>query len=360
ALTAGKSGKTPPGQLNGTGGQSNPAEPNRYYYHPDHLGSTSYITDATGEVYQHLEYFAFGETFVEEHSNTDRTPYLYNGKELDEETGLYYYGARYYDAQTSVWVSVDPLAEKYVAYSPYNYTLNNPIKYDDPDGRWVPGADKDNNVIVTREKGDTKKSLRQFMGDGYSKKEIRQMWRSMDKSTGSINLTKQVGGVFKEMTNAMEDAKKAGLPSTVGFLAGTEKAKGQNYNCWGTCIALNDGKKLEGKGPGTGIGIPRGSSFDAELKVNYVPVSRDDATVGQTVLRYADKTTNSIDNGHGAIFMGVDNSGNEYIFSKNGWYVAPEIFDKSYVDYIYGTPSIGGNNEVRGINSGESGYYQKK
>jgi hypothetical protein len=47
------------------------------------------MTDASGEVYQHLEYFAFGETFVEEHSNTDRTPYLYNGKELDEETGLY-------------------------------------------------------------------------------------------------------------------------------------------------------------------------------------------------------------------------------------------------------------------------------
>ncbi len=59
------------------------AEPFRYFYHPDHLGSTSYVTDASGEVYQHLEYFAFGETFVEEHSNTDKTPYLFNGKEPD-------------------------------------------------------------------------------------------------------------------------------------------------------------------------------------------------------------------------------------------------------------------------------------
>jgi RHS repeat-associated protein len=120
-LPAGKSGKVPPGQLNTPGNQ---AEAFRYFYHPDHLGSTSYITDASGEVYQHLEYFAFGETFVEEHSNTNRTPYLYNGKvgaqrksrllagELDEETGLYYYGARYYDARTSVWLSVDPLAGK--------------------------------------------------------------------------------------------------------------------------------------------------------------------------------------------------------------------------------------------------------
>ena len=82
-----------------------------------------------------LEYFAFGETFVEEHSNTDRTPYLFNGKELDEETGLYYYGARYYDARTSVWQSVDPLAEDFPNVTPYNYTLNNPIKFIDPDGR---------------------------------------------------------------------------------------------------------------------------------------------------------------------------------------------------------------------------------
>lgn len=81
-----------------------------FYYHPDHLGSSSYISDANGEVTQHLEYFAFGETFLEEHSNTETTPYLFNGKELDEETGLYYYGARYYDGKTSIWASVDPLA----------------------------------------------------------------------------------------------------------------------------------------------------------------------------------------------------------------------------------------------------------
>jgi RHS repeat-associated protein len=119
-LTAGKSGKVPPGQLNTKGTSGGGSEPTtstvesfQYYFHPDHLGSTSYITDAFGEVYQHLEYFAFGETFVEEHSNTNRTPFLYNGKELDDETGLYYYGARYYDARTSVWLAVDPLAEEF-------------------------------------------------------------------------------------------------------------------------------------------------------------------------------------------------------------------------------------------------------
>ena len=93
-----------------------------YWFHPDHLGSTSYITNLLGEVSQHIEYFAFGETFVEEHRSSNNSPYKFNGKELDEETGWYYYGARYYDPRISVWLSVDPLAEKYPTLSPYIYT----------------------------------------------------------------------------------------------------------------------------------------------------------------------------------------------------------------------------------------------
>jgi len=105
-----------------------------YFYHSDHLGSTGYVTDESGEVYEHLEYFASGETFVEEHSNTDRIPYLFNGKELDEETGYYYYGARYYDPRTGMWQSVDFAADKMPGWSPYSYTFDNPVRFNDPDG----------------------------------------------------------------------------------------------------------------------------------------------------------------------------------------------------------------------------------
>lgn len=69
------------------------------------------------------------------HTTNVPMPYLFNGKELDYETGLYYYGARYYDPKTALWLNTDPLAEKYPNVSPYTYTLNNPIKYIDPDGR---------------------------------------------------------------------------------------------------------------------------------------------------------------------------------------------------------------------------------
>lgn len=108
----------------------------QFYYHPDHLGSSSYITNLDGEVVQHIEYVPFGEVFIEERNNIWNTPYLFNAKEFDEETGLYYYGARYYDPRLSLWTSVDPLTEKYPNIMTYAYCINNPIAYIDHDGRF--------------------------------------------------------------------------------------------------------------------------------------------------------------------------------------------------------------------------------
>ena len=77
-------------------------------------------------------------------------PYRFTGKELDSETGLYYYGARYLDAKYSRWISTDPALKYYVSpdydgssggifnsvnLNLYHYGNNNPIKYVDPDGR---------------------------------------------------------------------------------------------------------------------------------------------------------------------------------------------------------------------------------
>ena len=106
----------------------------QFYYHPDHLGSSSYITNLEGEVVQHVEYVPFGEVFVEERNNIWNTPYLFNAKEFDEETGLYYYGARYYDPRLSLWISVDLDREKLIFSTPYCYTMNNPVNNFDPDG----------------------------------------------------------------------------------------------------------------------------------------------------------------------------------------------------------------------------------
>ena len=60
--------------------------------------------------------------------------YKFKGKEKDEETGMYYFGARYYDADLSVWLSVDPMADKYPSMSPFMYCAGNPVVLIDPNG----------------------------------------------------------------------------------------------------------------------------------------------------------------------------------------------------------------------------------
>ena len=130
-------------------------EKNLYFYHPDHLGSSSYITDREGRITQHTEYIAFGEVLFEEHSTSKTMPYLFNGKELDQETNLTYFGARYLDMKTSLWLNTDPLSgynpiqetEHYIdgqhnggIYNPmnmatYSYTYQNPVIYVDPTGK---------------------------------------------------------------------------------------------------------------------------------------------------------------------------------------------------------------------------------
>ncbi|MDD2964218.1 MAG: RHS repeat-associated core domain-containing protein [Bacteroidales bacterium] len=107
-----------------------------YYYHPDHLGSNTFVTDMVGLPYQMFVNLPFGETMAEQTSTRYfQNPYKFNGKELDAETGLYYYSARYYDPRGSLWLGVDPLAEKNNFESPYVFVHNNPLIYIDPDGR---------------------------------------------------------------------------------------------------------------------------------------------------------------------------------------------------------------------------------
>ncbi len=128
-----------------------------YFYHSDHIGSSSFITDRNGYASQHLQYLPFGEPnrplavssriplnhntfyeqlFVEQRSTANYyTPYKFSGKEKDEETSYSYFGARYYMSDVSVWLSVDPLAEDAPGWTPYRYCFNNPIKLIDPDGR---------------------------------------------------------------------------------------------------------------------------------------------------------------------------------------------------------------------------------
>ena len=105
-----------------------------YYFHSDHLGSASWITNGSGLPVQHLLYLPFGEHFVNEQSSGYFERFTFTGKERDAETGYYYHGARFNSSDIG-WLSVDPQFDKLPSTTPYNYCLWNPIILHDPDGK---------------------------------------------------------------------------------------------------------------------------------------------------------------------------------------------------------------------------------
>jgi RHS repeat-associated protein len=92
------------------------------------LVSSSWITDASGDVNQHLQYLPFGEDYNFQRTNKWNVPYTFSGKEKDSETRYSYFGARYYDSDLSIWLSVDPLADKYPSMSGYMYVAGNQVE----------------------------------------------------------------------------------------------------------------------------------------------------------------------------------------------------------------------------------------
>jgi RHS repeat-associated protein len=147
-------------------------KPATYYYHSDHLGSTSWVTDQNGRVHEHVEYFPYGEVWRDARYDSDGDPvhrqqFLFSSKEMDEETGLYYFGARYLDPVRARWSNPDPILAKLLpaggrdgglsgasttndrlipdlpgmggVYNPpnlglYSYSHSNPLKLQDRDG----------------------------------------------------------------------------------------------------------------------------------------------------------------------------------------------------------------------------------
>lgn len=114
------------------------------FYHSDHLGSADFVADSSGQVVETTQFYPFGVERHTELTNALKTAYRYTGKEQDDETGLLYYGARYYDSALGRFVSPDPLYAEAGPLSQlladpqklslYSYVRNNPVRFTDPTG----------------------------------------------------------------------------------------------------------------------------------------------------------------------------------------------------------------------------------
>jgi len=109
------------------------------YYHTDAIGSVRMITDANGQVIARYDYLPFGESWA---PLSNRDVRQFAGKERDAETGLDYFGARYYSSAIGRFTTSDQVLhpEKAVLHpqlwNKYTYVSNNPLRKVDPDGRW--------------------------------------------------------------------------------------------------------------------------------------------------------------------------------------------------------------------------------
>ncbi len=199
-------------------------------------------------------------------TGTYDNPYKFNAKELDAETGFYYYGARYYNPKWSQWYGVDPLAEKYPSWSPYNYTADNPINYIDPDGREIIGVTKkdaqnfkeDIYKVLADKKFDQLRSLIDIKGKTFIKVDPDKLSTSLKGAklsadeeayinmvTNTINSSAKhkieyISGdfassdgseAFKDYMNTIQAGVGDKMVNSEGLLsAGIVKAYGDGYN----------------------------------------------------------------------------------------------------------------------------------
>ena len=167
-----------------------------YWQHSDHLGSASWITDTAGRAIQHLQYMPWGEPLLDYRnpSSSYSARYTFSGKERDEETGYSYFGARYYNSSYSIWLSVDPMSDKYPSLSPYAYCGNNPVKLVDPNGeeididgyRYMPGQ------ACPEDAAENTKNKWNAMNEIYKRENGKCVITEMDQSKSCYSISSEI------------------------------------------------------------------------------------------------------------------------------------------------------------------------
>lgn len=201
----------------------------------DHLGNNrlSFDQNSATVIRQQDDYYPFGMEISRGTTASPKNEYLYNKKELQEELGQYDYGARFYDPVIARWGSVDPLAEKGRRWSPYNYVMDNPLRFIDPDGMAVDSANKKTQNCCTLSRINTKitkyvvskassiqKAIDNVLDVGLHVKPIKE--QSKGKDMISVEGSKNVGKVGEVGGSVVINSKRgAGLTGNISL--GIEK-----------------------------------------------------------------------------------------------------------------------------------------
>jgi RHS repeat-associated protein len=257
----------------------------------DHLGNTRVTltpdptdgTQQTAKIVQENDYYAFGYGIQStQQTISPKNEYLYNHKELQEETGLYDYGARFYDPVIGRWESVDPLVEDdQESASPYGYVFDDPIKNTDPDGRY-PNGPGDEFVEGVKEgfvgyftgiahavtnPGETIKNT--FSAEGFKNTFLNGATMGMyGQIKGAYNLSVAASnGDFKAVGNAVGDkaAEATVVVATEGALKGFNAVKGLIKDADAIKLDVPGGPKTGSQG-GPGASKPFSPKIRAESK----------------------------------------------------------------------------------------------
>ena len=268
---------------------------NTYYYHSDHLGSSQVVSDYAGKEYERNEYTPYGELWVEKESDTrGLLAFKFTGKELDSETGLYYYGARYLNPRTSRWASPDPVMEEYLPKAPvndqarqgsrnlpgfggvfnpinlamYQYAANNPVKYKDPTGLrtgpddfdtvYYPPPQRQTEITsVTTNSSFYKNSTEYNVSQVASGVRYNETMQKVQVHTNTTTFTSETTLDPKNQRYAQGQSNGPSLSVEVTFTVSTKTSEG-------LCkvhIATQESDTAGGVGVGFEYPIPKGETY---------------------------------------------------------------------------------------------------
>ncbi len=284
----------------------------KFYYLKDYLGSTRAVVNSSGTVVEAHDYYPLGLLMPgRDYLSGVRTKELFTGKERDSETGLDYFGARYYWAPGGRWWSVDPLWDKYPSLSPYTYAANSPVVLYDPDGQIIGTI---SGLIVSTIAG----AVNAYVNNGDV------LSRAVEGGTAGlvtgavIDLAAATGG-GSLVVMGLAGVAGGALGGATGDVAGQivyNIGEGQNLSQAAENVSLNQtiekaktGAVLGGVSAGVGVGVGKVLSAAAKTtKTVQATMSQNINTTAQTLNKMG-ASQSAINTAVGKIVQGMGQAG---------------------------------------------------